>query len=254
MSGAIESGFLAAGIPKELIDELLGAYEEAKRRYHLGDLRPSAIEGGRFSEAAFRILEWESKGTYTPLGTTLSKVPTLVNQLEAATSSPESVRFHIPRTLRAIYDIRNKRNIAHLADGIDPNTQDGKFVIGVLDWVVAEFVRLYHSVSAQEAQELIDSLVTKEVPALQVIEERPVFLKQLTAGQRILVILYWQSPSPVLRNQLRDWLPESDRRNLSTNLGRLEGTRLIHRIDDRVYLTELGIKEVEAKDLLAPAA
>ncbi|RPA58537.1 hypothetical protein EF294_15320 [Gordonia oryzae] len=253
MTGPIEQGFVDVGIPRELIDELVEAYSEAKRRYRLGDLRPSAVEGGRFSEAAFRILEWESKGSYTPLGTTLSKVPTLVNQLESCTSSSDSIRFHIPRTLRAIYDIRNKRNIAHLADGIDPNTQDGTFVIGVLDWVMAELVRLFHSVEAAEAQRLIEALVSKEVPALQIIEERPVFLTKLTAGQRVLVVLYWQSPSFVTRHQLRDWLPESDRRNLGTNLGRLEGSRFIHRIDDRIYLTELGIKEVEAKDLLAPA-
>jgi len=44
-------------VPTELLDEVLDAFKEAKRRFYRDDLRPSAIEGGRFSEAVFRILQ-----------------------------------------------------------------------------------------------------------------------------------------------------------------------------------------------------
>ena len=53
----VEQGFIAAGIPAELVKELLEAFAEAKRRFYRDDLRPSEIEGARFSEAVFRILE-----------------------------------------------------------------------------------------------------------------------------------------------------------------------------------------------------
>jgi hypothetical protein len=43
-------------------------------------------------------------------------------------SAPDSIRLHIPRTFRVIYDIRNKRDAAHLGDGIDPNLQDSTLV------------------------------------------------------------------------------------------------------------------------------
>src|SRR5271157_1584980 len=49
-----------AGLAKfhdsKLVDELIEAYVEAKRSYYLGGLRLSAVEGGRFCEAAYRIL------------------------------------------------------------------------------------------------------------------------------------------------------------------------------------------------------
>lgn len=53
------------------MDELVEAFAEAKRRFYCNDLRPSEIEGARFSEAMFRILQWATTQKYTPLGKTL---------------------------------------------------------------------------------------------------------------------------------------------------------------------------------------
>lgn len=156
----VRQGFVAVGIPTELVDELVEAFSEAKRRFYRDDLRPSEIEGARFSEAVFRILEWATSKTYTALGQNLPKIPTLISRLEQATTAPDSVRFHIPRTLRLIYDVRNKRDVAHLADGIDPNQQDATMVVRNMEWVLAELVRLYHTVSAKEAHRIIVDLVS----------------------------------------------------------------------------------------------
>jgi len=62
---------LAASIPPKLVDELLDAHAEAKRNFYLGGLRLSEVEGGRFCEAAFRILEHVALGAHTPLGAQL---------------------------------------------------------------------------------------------------------------------------------------------------------------------------------------
>jgi hypothetical protein len=64
----IRAGFKNAGIPDDLIDALFDAYTEAKRRFYLGDHRPNEVEGGRFVEAAMRILEFKVFGAYTPIG------------------------------------------------------------------------------------------------------------------------------------------------------------------------------------------
>ena len=58
---------LSGQIPAQLVDELLASYGEAKKNFYLGGLRLSAVEGGRFSEAAFRILQVKTTGKYTPL-------------------------------------------------------------------------------------------------------------------------------------------------------------------------------------------
>ncbi|WP_305790181.1 hypothetical protein [Symbioplanes lichenis] len=51
-----------------LVKELLGAYSEAKRNFYLGGHRLSEIEGGRFCEAAYRMLQQFAQGSFTPIG------------------------------------------------------------------------------------------------------------------------------------------------------------------------------------------
>ena len=89
----VRRGFISAGIPAELVDEVIQAFAKAKRRFYRDDLRPSEVEGGRFSEAVFRVLQWSTTQTYTPLGKTLPKVPALIDKLELA-QGPDSVRLH----------------------------------------------------------------------------------------------------------------------------------------------------------------
>jgi hypothetical protein len=126
------------------------------------------VEGGRFCEAAFRVLEELAKRTITPLGKQLDSEK-LVNALAnlSAASFPDSIRLHIPRSLRVVYDIRNKRDAAHLADGIDPNLQDATLVVSILDWVLAEIIRLVHNVSPNEARRLVESIVSRTAPIVQ---------------------------------------------------------------------------------------
>ena len=183
---------LASALPSRLVDELLEAHAEAKRNLYLGGLRLSEVEGGRFCEAAFRLLEQITQGSFTPLGTQLNTDRT-IQRLEnlAKGSHPDAVRIHIPRALRLVYDIRNKRDAAHLGDGIDPNLQDATLVTSVLDWVLAEFIRLYHNVSADVAQQLVSQIVTRAVPVVQDFNGFLKILKpNLAVSDHCLVLLY----------------------------------------------------------------
>src|SRR5262245_61147135 len=138
---------LKARFDDSLVDELLAAYSDAKHNFYLGGLRLGAVEGGRFCEAAFRILQQEATRKFTPLGKQIDANGIAVQLMNLpSTNFPDAVRLHIPRALRVVYDVRNSRDAAHLADGIDPNLQDASLVIGNIDWVLAEFVRLYHGV------------------------------------------------------------------------------------------------------------
>jgi hypothetical protein len=161
---------LSTKLDGKLVHELLEAHSEAKRNFYLGGLRLSAVEGGRFCEAAFRLLEYETKnGNYTPLAKSLPSTDKLILDLSNLDGSKfnDSIRLHIPRSLRLVYDIRNKRDTAHLGDNIDPNLQDATLVIGVLDWVLAEFIRVFHNVTAGEASKIVDGIVKRVAPVVQ---------------------------------------------------------------------------------------
>jgi len=250
----VQRGLLSAGIPPRIVDEVLESFAEGKRRFHLGDHRPQEVEGGRFSEAVFRLLQHLCGLPVTPLGSQLPSVDTLLHQIENVTAQPDSVRIHIPRTLRLIYDIRNKRDAAHLGDGIDPNRQDATLVIGNMDWVMAELVRLHHNVSADDAQHVIEDLVTKEVPAVQEIDGQPVILTKLAPRDQAMLILYRAGAGGLSLDELVQQLRAARKDHLKSRLVHLDGSQLIllHPKTGRFHITNRGVRYVEENRLAAP--
>jgi len=237
---------------KRLVDELLEAYVEAKRNFYLGGLRLSAVEGGRFCEAAFRMLQEKTTGSFKPLGKQLDveKLRDDLSRLPSA-SQPDSIRLHIPRALRVVYDIRNSRDAAHLADNIDPNLQDSTLVVSILDWVLAEFVRLYHTVPANEAQSIVESLVTRRAP---VVQDFAGFLKILNpgllAGDHLLVLLYQRGKEGAKYTDLHAWSKPKMRANLNSTLDRLVDERAFAHFDGvKYFITESGMRDVERRKL-----
>lgn len=249
MLAQIETG-LKKSLDAKLVDELLSSYSEAKEKFYLGGLRLSEVEGGRFCEAAFRIVENAATGKFTPLGKQIES-ERIIKAAENDTRLPDALRFHIPRTLRVVYDIRNKRDAAHLADGIDPNMQDATFVVAALDWVLAELIRLNHSVKPDEAQRIIEDLIQRRAPAVQNFSGFLKILKpQLEVSERVLLLLYERGAQRARYQELHDWVHPKMRKNLRRTLGKLEHDRaLIHSSGDVFQITNAGMIEVEAKKL-----
>jgi len=250
----VRDGFLAAGFPKGIVEQVLDAYTEDKRRYHLGDHRPGEVEGGRFSEGVFRVLQQAAGLKVTPLNRSLPGTHKLLPDFEQA-SAHDSVRIHIPRTLLLIYDIRNRRDAAHLADGIDANLQDATLVVGNMDWTMAELVRLYHGVDANDAQEIIENLVSKEVPAIQEIDGHPVILSDLQPREQTLLLLYRAGAHGASLDDLAEWLRLKRKDHLQDRLKKLDAERLVfaHPGSGRFHITDRGSRYAEKKGLAQPA-
>ncbi len=244
---------LSATFDTKIVSELLDAHREAKRNFYLGGLRLSAVEGGRFCEAAFRILEQITTGSFTPIGTQVNS-DQLINRLGQLPSGthPDSVRLHIPRALRLVYDIRNKRDAAHLADGIDPNLQDASLVINTIDWILAEFIRLYHNVSADDASKIVNDVVERVAP---IVQEFDGFLKvlspKLLAGDHSLVLLYHRGTKGATLDELTKWVRPSMRTNIRRTLENLTDTKdFVHFDGLRYFITRFGEQEVEKRKLI----
>lgn len=238
--------------PAGLVDQLLECFEEQRRNLLLGRLRPNEVEGGRFAEAAFRILEHAAGLPVTPIGTRLN-TERLISQLAGlpAATIHDSIRLHIPRTLRVIYDIRNNRDAAHLADGIDPNLQDSTFVSSALDWILAEFVRLGGGVSPDEAFKLVKAITIRRIPA---VEDFDGFLKTLRPSlgpsDRILLLLYHRADEGATESELEKWLKPAQRRNLARTVKQMEHEKdLIVFVSGKFKITRRGIQEIERKAL-----
>jgi hypothetical protein len=117
--------------------------------------------------------------------------------------------------------------------------------------VLAEFVRLYHGVSADEAQKIVDGLVSRKVPA---IEDFDGFLKVLrpkaTVRDYLLLVLYERATHGASYQEVRSWVRPSMRANLRRTLnGLVHNDALIHEGNGRFYLTKLGFADVERRNL-----
>jgi hypothetical protein len=252
MRDKIEAG-LSAKLDPALVKELLDAHAEAKTQFFLGGLRLSGVEGGRFCEAAFRLLEFCVERSYTALCKPLDtdKLIEKLRSLSGATFVP-SIRLHIPRALRVVYDVRNNRDLAHLADGIDPNLQDATLVIGVIDWVLAEFVRLFHSVPPNEARVLVEDIVARAAPVAQDFEgDLKILNPDLSASDHLLVLLYQRGAAGAALEQLRGWARPTMRKNILRTLSALEHDRaFIHCNGEKYRITATGQLDVEKRGLI----
>jgi hypothetical protein len=253
---AIIEAQVSANLDAKLVHELLEAHAEAKRNFYLGGLRLMEVEGGRFCEAAFRLLEQEAKMKVTPVGTQLD-TDKLIRDLSNLPSAQfnDSIRLHIPRSLRLVYDIRNKRDAAHLADGIDPNLQDATLVVSVIDWVLAEFIRLHHNVSADEASKIVNGIVTRVAP---VVQDFNGFLKILNpnfgVSDHCTVLLYQRGHNGATFEELKTWARPKMRANLQRALDALVNHKDFAHFDGtRYFITRQGEHYVEKLNLITPS-
>ncbi len=242
-------------LPKKLREALEGHYTEIKVNFARGHFEPAELNGGKFCEIVFRVLEWRtSGGTYSPLGKSVSRFDQALRRFESLSSFPDSVRFHIPHVLNALYSIRNKRGVAHHAGEIDSNKMDAIFVVSCADWVMAELVRLFHGISLDEAQDLVDKLVTKKIPVVWQIGNHIRIIsppgRKLKTADKVLLILYSRHPEPVIVSELLTWTeydPRNKPRFRTSILGNLHKSDLIHldKKEDKVFLSLLGVRFVE---------
>ncbi len=184
-----------------LVDALLSSYEEIKQNYFLGKYEPSELNGGKFTEACYRMLESETqRGSYTPIGTAISDIIGKLRNLEQLPTAGalESFRITIPRTLVVVYNIRNKRGVGHLGGDVNPNYADSTLLVTCCDWVMAELVRIYYSCTLDEAQGIVDTLVQRPLSLVyEITGVRRVLLPSLSHRNQVLLLLAHSHPIPI---------------------------------------------------------
>jgi hypothetical protein len=237
---------LSTTIDPILIKHLIGHYKELKQKFFLGQYESSLLNCAKFGEVVIRILEYLTKGNYTPFGKNVS-LDDLTKELEQLPRDKfsDSIRIHIPRILRATYDIRSKRGVAHIGD-INPNLMDATFVISACDWILAEFIRLYHTGDPNEAQTIIDSIVERKIPIIEEFGDNlKVLNPALSVADKILIILYKKHPNYVSTSDLKKWIKTKSPAHITTVLRQLDDDAKVHRKGKKNIITRKGIEYVE---------
>jgi hypothetical protein len=249
-----------ADVPDKFRKRLIAYYESLKREHAAARYEAAGVAAGKFCEIVLRLLQQAVSGSSTEFGTKISNFVDECRKLENLKRSAaiESLRIVIPRALVFMYTIRNKRGIGHVGGDIEANRIDSATLTRLADWVVCELIRIYHGLSLEEAQDLIDTLATRSLPEIwEVAGKRRVLREGLSASQQALLLLYADPSSYVLAEDLCSWVeysrPSEFRRKV---LRPLHKKRLIEFDEESaiVYISPKGVREVEQSILKATAS
>jgi hypothetical protein len=244
-------------IPASFRSKIIASYIELRRRFAEGRHDSAGMSVGKLCESVLRFLQHHLTGTSAPFGT---QIPNLSAECEklgqtSKTAGPESLRIIIPRALSFMYTVRNKRGIGHIGGDVDANGIDSATMVRVADWVMAELLRVFHNLSLEDAQSLVDSIATRNLPLVwEVGGRRRILAGGLDYKEQVLLLLA-SAPTAqgVLTEDLVDWTEHSNSTVFKRSvLGALHQARLIEydRETELVTLSPSGAKHVE--DMIIP--
>jgi len=235
---------LLASLPEELINALLSSYTEIESNFVHRKWKVSELDAGHFVEAARRIVEHKLIGNYTAIGKDLPKFTDQVLVQYEQRSGDETYRILIPRVLRAIYGVRNKRGVGHLGK-VSPNEMDATLILYNVKWVLAEIMRLESGLTPEETQRAVDRVVERQIALLwkdgdivRVIDE--------SMETRDQVLLHLNDSSPQTETDLREKCEYKNPTNFRKILKGLHQKKLIfYGPDSKCLITPLGVKAAE---------
>lgn len=244
---------LFSALPAPLVKNLDKSYTEIKTNFTQRRYEPSELNGGKFCEIILRILEWHTSPSksFTAFGSKIRDFGQATRKFESLTSFPDSVRFHIPKILNSLYDIRNKRGVGHVGGDVDPNHMDALFVVSAADWILAELVRLFHNISVNEADAIVEALISKKVSVVwEVAGKKRILDPRLKYPERTLLLLYDSYPKALRDDTLCEWTEYTNPAIYRTKLLKpLHKKKLIeYDINSGdVHISPTGLRQVEEK-------
>lgn len=246
-------------VPKKFRSRIVETYLELKRRYSEARYDKShdaaGLSAGKFCEAVLRFLQHELTGTNDAFG---KHIPNFIDACSALTRLPktsglETLRVILPRALAFLYTLRGKRGIGHVGGDVEANAIDGATIMRLCDWIVCELIRVFHQLSLEEAQAIVDALAERVLPDIWEVAGRKRVLRDgLSYKQKVLLLAYSEPASGVLSEDLFAWSEHSHLAKFKHQvLSPLHKAKQIEydREQEIVFLSPLGVREVEEKIL-----
>jgi len=234
---------LSTKFPPAKVDEILLYYSRLKKEARLDHYDDCLVNSGKFVEAVLKCLHYLAAGDEIDA---INKVDLEVRYLENVVTLDDSERLTIPRTLRVIYEHRNKRGGAH-NNSFDPQKMDCALVVAASTWVMEELARLYLTNDPTAAQALVANLLVKEIPFVEEIDgDYVVSHPELSAPVQLAMLLYYHYPNRCQIGDLIQWLQHAhNANNIHTALRRMQKENLVRENGNGWKLTEAGVQKAE---------
>jgi len=258
----IDLSTLLTAIPEGLRTPLLQSYQAIVANYIEHRWEPSELNGAKFCEAVYCIIEGSINGKFADA---VSKGP---RDMVAACRSLEnkgriligdnSLRILIPKMLLPLLEIRNHRNVGHVGGDVDPNFMDATAVYAMSSWILAELIRVWHDVSPEEAQSVVNILVERKHSLVWAATggTTRVLDPNMSPEDQTLLLLHGKA-SWTAENDLFKSVEYSSAGNFRNRvLQPLHDMRLLEydKALKRVHITPNGVQQVEERILKSHAS
>lgn len=244
-----------SGIPRKFRDRILASYLEIKKRFTSSSYRQEwdavGLSVGKFCESVIRFIDEETTGSHVPFGKHIPNFPDACRKIIAAKNPAvaESIRVILPRSLVFLYTLRGKRGIGHVGGDVDANLMDINSMTTVCDWIICELIRVYHKLSLEEAQVIVDAVTSREFPDIwQVAGRKRVLRDGMSFKDMTLLLLYSDPETAVYFEDMVDWLDHKKASYFKRDVvKKLHASRLIEydSESDTLILSPKGVKYVE---------
>lgn len=235
--------FLVSISNNEIGESLVTIYDSIVEHFILRRWKHLGLDAGHFVEAARRFLELKLFGVATPIAGQLSNFneATLNSYLKA--KGDESYRVLVPRALWSLYALRNKRSIGHLG-AVQASEIDATLLLNGAKWVLSEIVRLESNLTAEETQNLVTSIISRQQPTIWVEGDIiRVLDTSLGAREKTLVILALIGRKS--EDDLRKIVQYKNPLNFRKILKRLDEKNLISYRSAECLISPAGLTEAE---------
>jgi hypothetical protein len=170
------------------------------------------LNGGKFCEVVYTVISGylnsnfpsqpEKPRNMLVACQNLERIPANQNRV-----GDRSFRILISRMLPILYEVRNNRGVGHIGGDVDPNFMDASVVYSMASWIMAELVRVFHNVSTEQAQHIVDASVERVIPLVwESGDQKRVLNQKLNAKDSVMVLLYSTSDKIISVQDLFNWV------------------------------------------------
>lgn len=208
-------------ITKKLATELVADFVKIRRDYATKTLERAST--GKFVETFVQALQQMATGAHD----VAPSVDHYLDKKAEQTALADGLRICAARIARAMYTLRNKRNVAHKNE-VDPNTYDLAFAHQGAAWILAELLRNASGITMEEAGALI-ALV--QAPVGTLVEEiggTRLVHADVSVRDELLLLLHSHHPDPLSVKDALTSLRRRDESGVRKGLRELDAKKLAH--------------------------
>src|SRR3546814_4321560 len=107
-------------------------------------------------------------------------------------------------------DVCSSDLIGHESGDVDANEIDAATAVRIADWCVCELIRVYYTISLEEAQGICNAIAERQLPQIwDVFGKRRVLDTKMSFAEQTLLLLYSTSEIAVPMEDLVSWTEHS---------------------------------------------